>query len=239
MAGLAEDWQKLERLQELDNILENGADQFNNSPIAAKILEVRAKKAEYKVKRDQLDAVYVKARDEVAQVSAKDSQLAEAQQKMQKEIEATQGDYKKVEAYTNKLNELTNQRKAVDEKLETIEANFNKIKQLKEKVDDAIGKVGMQEDDLNEQLQRATAQLKIDMEKAQVDKANLEKEISMDALALYKKQRNLVGQIVLAKLDGDACSICKSTLSNANLSKVQEQAPISECPSCHRVLWIH
>lgn len=238
MAGVKEDWEKLERLQEIDNILENGAEQFNNSPIAAKILEVRAKKAEYKAKRDQLDSVYVKARDEVAQVSAKDSQLAEAQTKMQKEIEDTQGDYKKVEAYTNKLNELTNQRKVVDEQLEKIEVNFNKIKELKEKVDEAIGKVSMQEDDLNDQLQKTNTQLKIDMEKAQSEKQSLEKEISMDALALYKKCRNQVGQIVLAKLEGDACSVCKSSLSNANLSKVQEQAPISDCPSCNRILWI-
>ena len=87
MAGKVEDIEKLQKLEVLDNTLENGAEQFNISPIAAQIGEVRSKKAEVKAKRDAVDKVFVKARDEVETVSAKDSDLAAAQDKAQKEIE--------------------------------------------------------------------------------------------------------------------------------------------------------
>lgn len=232
------DFDKLKELQDIDNALEEGAKTFNDSPIAKEIEAVRAKKAEYKTKRDQIDAVFVKARAEVETVSAKDSELAAAQEKTQKEIEETQGDYRKVEAHTNKLNELTNQRKIVDEKIETIEANFNKIKELKEKVEGAIGKISMQEDDLNKKLEETNVQLKLDMEKAQEKKIQLEKEISAEALEAYKKSRSIVGKIVIGTLQGDSCSVCKATLSNAGLSKVHEEAPLSTCPTCKRLLWI-
>lgn len=238
MEATNKDIENLSRLQEIDNILEDGAEAFNNSPIAIEIEKVREKKAKYKAKRDQLDAVYVKARDEIAQVSAKDSQLAEEQKKAQAEIEATQGDYRKVEAHTNKLNELTNQRKEVDAKLEEIEANFEKIKSLKAQIDDAIGKVSMKEDDLNRQLQDTNAQLKFDMEKAQGEKQTLEKEISMEALAEYKKARQIVGKIVISHLEDESCSVCKSKLTSGALSKVLEEAPLSCCPNCHRLLCI-
>lgn len=238
MAGKVEDYKKLQALEEVDNTLENGVEAFNNSPIAKEIAEVRSKKAEYKAKRDQLDSVFVKARDEVAAVSAKDSELAAAQDKTQKEIEEIKGDYRKVEAHTKKLNELTEQRKKVDEKLEIIEANFNKIKELKSKVDDAIGSVSLKEDDLTKKLEAENVQLKLKMEKANLDKINIEKDITDDVLEIYKKARNNVGQKVIAVLQGDTCSVCKSSLSNAAVSKVQNEAPISTCPSCHRVLFV-
>ena len=65
MAGKVEDIERLVRLQEVDNIIEDGAEAFNNSPIATEIGKVRLKKAEVKAKRDQVDKVFVKARDEV------------------------------------------------------------------------------------------------------------------------------------------------------------------------------
>ena len=65
MAGKVEDIDKLLRLQEVDNTIEDGAEAFNNSPIATEIGKVRLKKSEIKTKRDQVDKVFVKARDEV------------------------------------------------------------------------------------------------------------------------------------------------------------------------------
>lgn len=236
MAGQVSDIEKLIRLQELDNVLQDGAEQFNNSPIAAEIKEVREKKSQYKSKRDQVDAVFVKARDEVEKVGALDSKLAADQDRMQKEIEKTQGDYRKVEAQTQKLNELTNQRKQVDEKLEKLEANFNKIKELKQKLDSAIEAVSMKEDDLNRNLESTNAQLKMDMDAASNEKESLEKEISADALATYKRARGIVGKIVISKLSQNTCAVCRSPLSSGGLSKVNDEAPIAVCPNCSRVL---
>lgn len=236
MPGKIEDIEKLGELQDADNILEEGAEQFNNSPIATQIEDIRKKKQEYKAKRDQVDGVFVKAREEVEKVSLKDSQLAAAQEKEQKEIEDTQGDYRKVEAHTNKLNELTNQRKLVDEQLAKLEANFSKIKELKEKLDNAISSVSMKEDDLNKQLEQSNVQLKLDMDEATEKKKQLENVISHDALDLYKKSRNIVGKRVIANLEGDSCSVCRANLSSGNLSKVHADAPIAMCPNCSRVL---
>lgn len=236
VAGKVEDINKLKRLQELDNILEDGAQAFNDSPIAKQIDEVRSKKASLKGKRDQVDAVFVKARKEIETVSLKDSQLAQAQDKAQKEIESTQGDYRKVEAHTNKLNELANERKKVDLKLEELEANFNKIKELKAKIDSGIESLSIKEDDLNNQLERSNVSLKLDMDNATKEKIKIEQEISPDALASYKKARSIVGKTVIANLENESCSVCRAKLSSANISKVLEQAPIGICPSCLRVL---
>lgn len=236
MAGQVADIEKLQRLEVLDNTLEDGAEAFNNSPIALEIGNVRAKKAEIKTKRDAVDKVFVKAREEVETVSAKDSQLASDQDKAQKEIEATQGDYRKVEAHTQKLNELTEERKKVDAKLEELEANFNKIKELKAKIDGSIEMLSMKEDELNKQLEASNVQLKMDMDKATQEKAALEKEISMDALAAYKKARSIVGQTVVAKNVEGSCSVCRSKFTGVHLSKIEADAPIAVCPNCLRVL---
>lgn len=236
MAGKVEDIEKLVRLEEVDNIIEDGAEAFNNSPIATEIGKVRLKKSEIKAKRDQVDKVFVKARDEVEAVSAKDSQLAAAQDKTQKEIEETAGDYRKVEAHTKKLNELTEQRKKVDEKLEELEANFNKIKELKGKIDASIEKLSMQEDDLNKQLESSNVSLKLEMDKATEEKAQLESMISTDALEAYKKARGIVGQTVIAKNEENTCSVCRGNFTGASLSKIEAEAPISTCPHCLRIL---
>lgn len=238
MAGKQEDKELLIKLQDVDNQIEQGAETFNNSPIAAKIKEVRLKKEQVKQKRDQVDKVFVKARKDMQDVSHKDSQLAEAQKKTQQEIDATQGDYRKVEAHTNKLNELTQQRKEVDTKLEALEANFNKIKAIKEKIDDAIGKLSMSEDDLNNKLNETNAQLKLQMDSAQKEKAKLEAEISPDALKVYKKAKQACGKIVLSNLSGKSCEVCRANISSANMSKIKADAPIATCPNCQRVLFV-
>lgn len=236
MAGKVEDIEKLQDLQNIDNTIEDGAEAFNNSPIAAQIGEVRAKKAEIKTKRDQVDKVFVKARDEVEAVSAKDSELAAAQDRAQKEIEETSGDYRKVEAHTQKLNELTEERKKVDAKLEELEANFNKIKELKAKIDASIEKLSMQEDDLNKQLEASNVSLKMQMDAATSKKAELEALISPDALEAYKKARNIVGQTVIAHNEDGACSVCRTKFTGAHMSKIESEAPISTCPNCLRLL---
>lgn len=238
MAGTANDIKLLRKLEEVDKTIEEGVAQFNESPIAKKIAEVRQKKAEVKQKRDQVDKVFIKARTEMQEVSDKDSLLAEAQKKEQKEIQATQGDYRKVEAHTNKLNEITQQRKQVDSTLEGLESNFNKIKSIKEKIDDAIGRLSMQEDDLSQKLNESNNSLKISMEKAQKEKATLETEISEDALKLYKKSKQICGKIVMSQLNGSTCAVCRSSISNANMSKIKGEAPISMCPNCSRILAI-
>lgn len=236
MSGKVEDIEKLQRLEELDNTLENGAEAFNNSPIAAQIEDVRKKKEELKVKRDKVDKVFVKARSEVEEVSEKDSKLAASQDIAQKEIEKNQGDYRKVQDSSQMLNELGEERKKVDAKLEELEANFNKIKELKEKIASSIEKLSMQEDDLRGQLEATNVQLKLEMDKATEEKATLEKEISMEALAAYKKARSIVGQTVVAKNENGSCSVCRTNFTGAHLSKIESEAPISVCPNCLRVL---
>lgn len=238
MAGKIDDIQKLEELQEVDNILENGVEAFNESPIAKQIAKLRVKKKGLKSKRDQVDQVFIKARKEIELVSTKDSQLAAAQEKEQNEIENTKGDYRKVEAHTNKLNELANQRKEVDKKLEELEANFSKIKELKAKIDSSIETLSMKEDDLTKELERSNVSLKLQMDEATKKKEKLEQEISKEVLQAYKKSRNIVGKTVIAKLEDGSCSICRSKMSQANLSKLQQDAPISVCPNCLRIIVI-
>lgn len=236
MAGVEQDKDKLLKLQELDNILQDGAENFNNSEIGKKIAAVRMKKSELKTKRDQVDQVFVKARTEIETVSNKDSQLAAEQEKAQKEIESTQGDYRKVEAETQKLNELNNQRKTIDDQLEKLEANFNKIKELKEKIDAGIEKLGMQEDDLSVALEKSNVELKLKMDKAMQEKAKLEPTISSEALAIYKKSRSIAGKITVAVNEDNMCSACRTKFSSSNISKIESQAPIAVCPNCLRVL---
>ena len=158
------------------------------------------------------------------------------QEKTQKEIEETQGDYRKVEDLTKKLNELTDERKKVDAKLEELEANFNKIKELKSKIDGSIEKLSMQEDDLSQQLEASNVNLKMEMDKATAKKAELEAVISTDALEAYKKARGIVGQTVIAKNEENTCSVCRANFTGANLSKIESEAPISNCPHCLRLL---
>lgn len=236
MPGKIEDIEKLKLLEQIDNTLQDGAEAFNNSPIAKKIAAVRLKKSEVKAKRDQVDKVFVRARNSVDEVGATDSQLAADQDKIQNEIKTTQGDYRKVEAATNKLNELTLKRQKVDAQLEQLEANFNKIKQLKEKIDASIEKLSLQEDDLQKQLETSNVQLKLDMDKASLDKKKIEAEISREAIELYKKSRNIVGRIVIAHNEGGLCSVCRAKFSGAHLSKFDKEAPISTCPHCLRLI---
>lgn len=238
MAGIEKDIELIKKLAKVDRTIEDGAEQFNNSTLQKKINQLRLKKAEVKQKRDQVDSVFVKSREEMQDVAQKDSDLAKAQEKAQQEIAAIQGDYRKVEAHTNKLNALTSQRKELDVKLEKLEANFNKIKSIKEKIDTAIGKLSMQEDDLSAELQETVGQLKLQMDKAQKDKADLESQISPDALKEYRKAKKICGKIVLAELNGNSCSVCRSKISNANMSKIKAEEPISTCPNCFRLLFV-
>ncbi|MDO5329645.1 MAG: hypothetical protein Q4E88_06115 [Coriobacteriia bacterium] len=236
MPGKVDDIEKLNELQELDKNIDAAYAQIQNSPYAKKIEAARAKKSEYKTKRDQIDGIYKKARAEFEEITAKDSELAASQTETQKKIEETQGDYRKVESYTNKLNELTNNRKVIDEKLVKVEANYNKISELKGKIDEAIGKVSMLEDDLNKKLQEENATAQIEYNKNVEKKNVLVKSISEDSLKMYKHAREIAGNVAVAELLNNSCSVCRNNFSPVTLDKIKGQAPISSCPNCQRLL---
>lgn len=236
MPGKIDDIEKLKQLQEIDKQMDDAMSQINASPTAKKIEGTRAKKAEYKQKRDQIDKVYIKARSEFEEITKKDSELAAAQTATQKKIEETQGDYRKVEDFTNKLNEISNNRKVIDEKLVSVEANYNKIADLKAKIDGAIEKLSMMEDDLNTKLQQENSTAS-NVYNELVSKRKV-LDISPDVLKMYDKTRSIVGKVVVSELKDNTCSVCRNSFSPVTLDKIKKQAPIGTCPNCQRLICI-
>lgn len=238
MNATAKEIKLLKELETIDKKIEDNVEKYNELSQLNSINKIRAKKAEVKTKLKQVETIYVKTRKELKEIEELDSKLAVQQKEMQNKIDELGGDYRKVESHTLKLNEITNRRKNVDKRLETLEDNFNKISSIKRKIDDAIGKISMQEDDLKNKQIKELSTLQYNLEQIKNKKKSIEEQISKTILDYYKRQRKICGKVVISKLVDNKCKICRTALSNANLSKVKNDGSLGTCPNCSRILII-
>ncbi len=63
-------------------------------------------------------------------------------------------------------------------------------------------------------------------------------QVSPDVGRLYSKTSELFDTVFIGKLEGSACSVCRAKIEPGRLIAIMNEAPLSTCPSCKRLLII-
>lgn len=205
-------------------------------PQRLKVMRLRKKREEIQEKLDQVLELSKKAEAELTTVEDEDRSLAEKQQRAQDVISASGSDYRKVESHSKEMAGIAKRRATLAEKMLAITEQVDKIKSVQDQLESAIATSEAEEARLRAAFEEEDNALIEIAKRGTAQKAELARQLPEDLVALYEKMLKKHRGVALGKLDGDRCSVCRTTIEGGRLIELRASAPLGTCPSCKRLL---
>jgi len=206
-------------------------------PQRIEVVKVRKKRDEIAPKLDQVMELQSAKEAEITAVQDEDRSLQDRQERIQAEIDLVGADYRAVESRTKDMAGIVKRRVTLEENLATLNAELDKIKAVRAKVEEALALCDKQEAALREAFQGQDDELVGRVRGLLADRAELAKRVPSDLMSLYDMTAKKTGGVALGKLDENgACSVCRTALEGGRLIECRAQAPLGTCPACKRLL---
>lgn len=228
----------LRKLQEVDRSVLSAQKEFEALPHRQAILEVRTKKDEILKKKVQVQDMLDEAEGKLAALVQEDEQLSLKQDEITETLTEVQGDYRAVTAHTRELDGVRKRREKVGLELTRVEEQVNKINPVMKQVMQALTGLEEKEAELITSFQQTGGALRTVIAEGEKARDELAQALDPALLRSYEAARERCGGVALADLVGNACGACRNTFDQGRLSKIRSDAPLSECPSCRRILII-
>lgn len=233
-----QDLELLLEIQRIDLTVLQAKKKRAELPQRIKVMMLKKKRAEIQEKLDQVLELKKRSDLELTAVEDEDRALEEKQQRAQEIINASGSDYRKVESHSKEMAGMAKRRDTLAEKILALNEQLDKINGIRSQLENAIAASEAEESALRAAFQEEDDAL-VDIARRGLDKkAELERKLPADLAALYEKTSAKHGGVAIGKLDGDRCSVCRSTLEGGRLIELRSSAPLGTCPNCKRLLVI-
>ena len=201
--------ENLKRLQHIDAEVIRNKKKLDELPQRQTILETRQKLSAIIKKKTQVQDMIDAFEDELHALLSEDERLEKKQQETQEALDRVKGDYRSVESYTKDLHGVIMAGCAeLDAREKSAIASF-------------------QEE--GGSLTRAIAQ-------AEAEHKQLAETLNAELCRAYERSCHECGGIGVAELVDGSCSACRSAFDSTRISRIKQDAPVSRCPSCRRLL---
>lgn len=233
----ASDLQTLLQLQDVETTirrLERRLDELpEQAALDAAIREAAAAKAEYDARRvdlDLLDSEIRKAENEAGLLGQRrDADQARMYggeitnprelQAVRAEIENVSG---RIDAFEERALELMEQR-------EELEATIASIEERRQHLAD-------EQERLAEARDTSAKEILSELAEARVRRDREREQIPDDVLRRYEQKKERHGGIGVGLLDRNVCTACHLELTPLEISDARDEAPLTTCPQCQRLL---
>lgn len=229
------DIQTLVELQKIDADALRAKKELDALPEAKQIMECRAKRKEIKGKQDQVIELADDVQKKIAKLSAEETKVIEKIKELQDELEST-SDYRVTQKVTRDMEgQVKRQASISDEQTELMEREI-KVDKLADQVADMLQRLDHKEEHLTADFKKKGGALKQQIDGLSKQHDGLIAKLP-DALARrYEKLRGEKGGVALARLEGNHCSVCSTTVTAGQLEKLKKGPALSECPNCQRIM---
>ena len=206
-------------------------------PQRMKILKVRQKKAAVEEKNKSVQELLSAARAKVRRINDEDERLALKADGVQKVIDAARGDYRSVERRTKELDGIAKRRATLAADLDRDAEELARIEALAEQVSDALAQLDKSEQALIASFRKEGGACQEVIAQLRARHAALAQTLPEDIAALYEKTAKRCGGVAMGTLREDnSCSVCRSSIVDAQLLVLKSQRPLGTCPRCNRLL---
>ena len=218
------DTERLRAERELKELLE-----------AAKILECRAKRKELKGKQDQVVELSDEVAEKLAKLQREEEQVIEKINTLQAKLDST-SDYRVTQQVTRDMEgQVKRQGGIADEQNALLERQI-KIDNLADQLHGMLAQVDHEEEHLTADFKEKGGALKRRMTELAAERKGYLAELEQSVAARYERLVAEKGGIAVARLNGDCCTACNTTILTGQLDKLLHGPALSECPNCHRLL---
>lgn len=225
-------------LAKTDRIALAAQKKLEDLPQRAQILAARKKRDAILEKQQSVAELRKAAEQELARITDEDSLLADKQNDVQATINSVHGDFRSVEAHTKELNGIAKRRSALDEQLEQVDERLEKIKAVEAQIDAVLASIAAEEDAAVQSFRAEGGELKAKVSAAQAAAAQCVSKLPVELAELYQKTAKRCAGVALGVLEGNKCSVCRSTIDESHLIAMRASKPLGTCPSCKRILVI-
>ena len=202
------------------------------------ILRLREKTTEIKAKDDHLENMLKESRQSLNRIRDEDERLVLKQASIQQKIDEAHGDYRAITSLTKDLEGASKRRKTLKDELNESEEKNLQLQEAKAKIEEALSSLKAQEDESIVSFQQEGGALKNEIARLEALRTSILTEISDPLIELYEKKRIRCSGVALSKLEAGVCSVCRNNFDEGKLFHLKAEAPLSECPSCKRMMVI-
>ena len=238
MYASREDLINLLALAKADRVALAAQKKLEELPQRTQILAARKKRDAILEKKASVSEMRKAAEEEFSQISEEDGRLADKQSEVQAIINSVQGDFRSVEAHTKELNGLAKRRSALDGQLEQVDARLEKIKSVEAQIEAVLAQIKSEEDAFVDSFRTEGGELKSQISQAQATAAGYAAKLPDELAKTYQKTSKKCAGVALGVLEGNRCSVCRSTIDESHLIDLRASKPLGVCPSCKRLLVI-
>lgn len=208
-------------------------------PQRIQVVKIRKKRDEISPKLQQIVDLQAATEAKATKIEDEDRSLAQKQERAQEIITAAGSDFRKAESHSKDMAGVAKRRSALEEELNKLNAEIDKMKSVRKQLEDAIAACDAEEASLKASYQEKDAELIAKAQELLDQRSKLVAGLPQDLVATYDKTAKKTGGVALGHLEeGGTCSACRTTISGGRLIALQNQAPIGVCPNCNRMLII-
>jgi len=228
----------LMRIQEADIAAINAEKKLDNLPQHAQLKDLAKKKQAVLEKQTQVTKMYDAARRKLMSVEDEQAILERKQEETQAKIDSAGGDFRAVQSLTRDLGGIAKRLAALEDEIAAETTKYRQVSGVKKQVESAIATMDAQAFKIRDAYQRDAAILKSQIEQARAQSDELAADVEPQLLKAYRDAARRAGGVGMARLVEDRCSTCRNHIDANKMLQVKREAPVSTCPSCHRLLII-
>jgi predicted nucleic acid-binding Zn-ribbon protein len=232
------DAQTLLDLTATDHALLRLKKQLDDLPQRAKLLELRAKRAEVEAKAKQVAQMNTECSHTIKQLQDEETMLKDKTASVQAQIDAT-SNYKQATALAHEIEGFARRAEKIEfDMLKQFERS-DKIAQVEEQVSATLARLTQQDEELFASYQEQAGALRKEAAASHELREKLAAKLPPDLLKRYEKARESKGGFGAAHIEGNHCSGCRVEFTEGQLAKLRDVKigeEIGACPYCHRLL---
>lgn len=205
-------------------------------PQRAVILSCRQKRDAMNAKISKVEAVKKETEKKRTRVKDEDASLQKKENGVQAAIEAAGTDYRNAEARTKELDGIFRRRQTISEELAQLDVELARIHELEGQARAALQDIDAAEADATEAFKREGGRLKASIADAERRKEQHLSSVTSELSDAYRITSEHLGTVVIGRLEEGRCGVCRAAIDPGRQIELRNQAPVTFCPICKRLL---
>lgn len=238
MQAQIQDLETLLLVQEIDQNISHLEKKLDSLPERDIILAARKKRDVISEKLEKAKKIQNDVTKKIQHIDDEDSSLEKKENGVQAAIDATNGDYRNIEARTKELNGIYKRRTTLSENRQAAQDELDKINKLIDEIVKLQEENDLQETQATESFKLQGTSLKDEIAASNSKRESLLLSIDPQIAKVYNETLNQVGTVAIGRLDGSNCGVCRTRIEGGRLIDLKSAAPLGFCPSCKRMLII-
>lgn len=232
----SDDISRLKDIQEIDAKIKDIMAASASFPELKEMKIVLAKKAEIVSKTKQIEAMTRDISKRFEKLNVEDASLAEREKSVQKSIDEAAGDYRNLEVHTKELDSVSSRRNTIAEMMIKITVEQDKADDLNKKLSAASTQIDAKIDALDKKIRQVKGDAQVQIQELAKKRESVHSKMAPELAAIYDEAAGKVGNVVLAQLNEDCCSVCRSHIEEGKLLEIKNNGNVAVCPSCSRII---